>query len=280
MGASVNRVFQTPGALDLDVRLASGSIEIDSVDTHETEVELVARNDAARELLELVQIELKERHDGHQLTVAEPERRGFGLFSRGPEWKLRVQCPQRTRADIRTRSADVSTHGLLAGLELKSASGDAEIDRVDGPIRIQSASGDVELDVAGGSLEVSTASGDLEVGRALGSVRAQLVSGDVHIREAHAHLESRTVSGDQRVEAIAAGPVSLQSVSGDLSVGVVPGRTLWMDVHSISGDTTSELEVSGDAPSGSADVLELRAKSVSGDIHITRAPAPLSTPQD
>ena len=76
----MKKTFPTPGSLDLDIRLGSGGIEIDAVETTETEVDLEAKNDAARELLETVRIELRERHDGHQLTVAEPERRGFGLF--------------------------------------------------------------------------------------------------------------------------------------------------------------------------------------------------------
>ena len=40
------------------------------------------------------------------------------------------------------------------------------------------------------------------------------------------------------------------------------------------GDTVSELELTSDAPAGDGPLVEIRAKTVSGDIRITRASAP------
>ena len=47
-----------------------------------------------------------------------------------------------------------------------------------------------------------------------------------------------------------------------------------MDCTTVSGDTSSELEVSSEAPSGDGPFVDVRAKTVSGDIRITRAHAP------
>lgn len=267
----MRETYETPGLLALDVRLSAGSIEIDTAETGETEVELEPLNDAARELIGAVRLELRGRSDGHELTVAEPERRGFGSLFRGPQWRLRVRCPHGAHVEVRSRSADVLTRGRLGAFDLKSASSDASVDEVEGPVRVHSASGDLEVRLARGPVEVNAASGDLLVGCAHGSVRTNLVSGDVTIREALGPVETRTVSGDQRFDAVGGSPVSLQSVSGDLYVAVVPGRTVWIDAHSVSGDTHSSLDVSGEAPTGASEVIELRAKSVSGDIQIARA---------
>ena len=40
---------------------------------------------------------------------------------------------------------------------------------------------------------------------------------------------------------------SVKSVSGDINVGVVAGTKVWLDVNSMSGDTSSDLDPS-DAP--------------------------------
>jgi DUF4097 and DUF4098 domain-containing protein YvlB len=59
-------------------------------------------------------------------------------------------------------------------------------------------------------------------------------------------------------------------------VGIRPGTRLRIDANSTSGDVSSELDVK-DAPSETPSTREaqLEAKTVSGDIEITRA-APVS----
>jgi hypothetical protein len=64
------------------------------------------------------------------------------------------------------------------------------------------------------------------------------------------------------------------SVSGDVTIGVRRGSKVYLDCNTVSGDTTSELELTSDAPAGDGPLVEIRAKTVSGDITITRAAAP------
>jgi hypothetical protein len=70
---------------------------------------------------------------------------------------------------------------------------------------------------------------------------------------------------------VSSGEVSLQSASGDIQVGVRRGTKVWLDARSRSGDATSELDVGDEPPAEGAPVLELRASSMSGDIHVGRA---------
>jgi DUF4097 and DUF4098 domain-containing protein YvlB len=84
-----------------------------------------------------------------------------------------------------------------------------------------------------------------------------------------------TVSGDIRVDAVKQGNVTLGAVSGDIVVGVRRGSRLWVDAQSISGETESELELAGTPVSDEGPLVELRAKTVSGDIRVVRAPAPI-----
>ena len=126
------------------------------------------------------------------------------------------------------------------------------------------------------SLEVQSVSGDLHVDSVGGDLRAQLVSGDVHVRDARGSIGANTVSGDQRFEAVLRGRVELKAISGDVTVGIRSGARVFVDANTVSGSTNSELEL-GDAPAQEpapdSPLVEVFAKTVSGDVLIARAPA-------
>jgi DUF4097 and DUF4098 domain-containing protein YvlB len=143
-----------------------------------------------------------------------------------------------------------------------------------GATRIKTASGDVHVEEASSSLDVQSVSGDLHAGVVRGDIRAQLVSGDVHIRDAGGSISANTVSGDQRFEAVQRGRVELKAISGDVMVGVRSGCRVYVDANTVSGATSSELELSDapvQTPAEDAPLVELFVKTVSGDIRIERA---------
>jgi hypothetical protein len=75
--------------------------------------------------------------------------------------------------------------------------------------------------------------------------------------------------------------MDLRALSGDLSVGIRKGSRLFVDANTVSGSTSSEVELSDAAPQEGAEspLVELFAKTVSGDVRIERAPAPWPTPE-
>lgn len=270
----MERAFETRGPVTLDVHVAAGEVVIEAEETARTEVTVEPLNDAARDLIDATRIDVRAAGGGgHELRIDVPERRGF-FFGHGPQFEVRVRCPAGTRVDLRTRSADVETRGRLGALRAKTASGDVEVSEVAGDADITTASGDVELRSAGGSVTVTTASGDVSIGRCAGRLAATVVSGDLTVQDAGANVETSSVSGDQRIEAVGTGSVSTRSVSGDVTIGVRRGASVWLDVRSLSGDTSSELDLTaGPSATDDAPFVEIRASSVSGDIEIRRAAA-------
>ena len=271
-----SETYDTPGPLLLTLAIPAGEIEIETVPGDKTQVDLEALTDSARDLLSESRMELRSRGEGHEVVVDVPSARsGFFIsFGRGPDFRLRVTCPPGAELDVQTKSADVRGRGELGRAAVKSASGDVSLAEVRGDARIKTASGDVHLEEVHGTTHVQTASGDLSLERAHGDVQGQLVSGDVWVRDAHGSVGLHTVSGDQRIDA-ASGSVDLHAVSGDITVGVRRGAKVFVDCTTISGDTSSELEL-GDSPASAGDdgaLIEIRAKTVSGDIQLTRAPA-------
>jgi hypothetical protein len=72
----------------------------------------------------------------------------------------------------------------------------------------------------------------------------------------------------------------VNAISGDINIGVRRGSSVYVDCNTISGSMSSELELS-DSPSQAGDQgpqLEIRAKTVSGDVSLTRASAPAPLP--
>ena len=270
--------FDTSGKTRLRVKNAAGSISVDPSETGRTTVELEALrdDDATREAIERATVEL----NGNEVTVEiGVGGKGFGVgpawisFGRTPQVGVRIRCPEGTDLECMTASADVSTTGRLGGVEVKTASGDVAVEHV-GDLRIQSASGDVRAATVDGAANVQTVSGDVRLGTVSGPVSTTLVSGDFTLQEAHADLSVKTVSGDQRIGSVQQGQIKLQSVSGDVRVGIRRGTRLHIDANSTSGDVGSELDVKdspSDEPAGSE--ARLQAKTVSGDIEITRAAA-------
>jgi DUF4097 and DUF4098 domain-containing protein YvlB len=136
------------------------------------------------------------------------------------------------------------------------------------------------LDTVGGTLTVHTASGDVQVGHVAGEIRVNSASGDVSVGSCTGSAAVHTASGDIKLAAVSAGRIELASASGDLAVAVVPGTEVYLDLSSNSGDIGSELDASdGDGQQDpSAVAVELRCRTLSGDIRITKARGVASQP--
>lgn len=266
--------FHTPGALTLDLRVPSGEISLEAVDGDETIVELDASgtNEEVRELVEGARIELRQRGDGHEVVVdVQRRRRGLGQIFDRADFRLRVTAPHGADVHISTASADVDGRGRFGGLRAELASGDLNFAELSGFVEVKSASGDVEIERIGGGAKVATASGDVRIGTVEGEATLRSASGDVIVEEADSSVTMQTASGDQRLGSVSSGRVTMQSASGDQTVGIRSGSRVHIDARTMSGDTSSELEI-GDAPAaGEGPEVDLRATSMSGDIRILRA---------
>ena len=267
--------FDTPGSPKLRVRNPSGLVSVDAIETDRTTVTLepLRDDDVTRDAVANATVE----QNGNEVLVEIGGGMGFGIgsawisFGRTPQVGVRIVCPLGSELDCSTASADVAATGRLGEVQVKTAAGDLAVEEV-AELRVQSASGDVRARSVDGEARIQTVSGDVRLGSVAGPANATLVSGDLAIEEANSDLSGKTVSGDQRIGAIRSGQIKLQSVSGDVRLGVRPGTRLRIDATSTSGDISSEFDVK-DRPSEEASGAEarLQIKTVSGDVEITRA---------
>ena len=246
--------FHTPEPIELDVQVPIGDIDVETIDGDESFVTVTGGEKALAQM----RVEL----EGRKLIVAMKGKHPFGItisigdFNFGSGGlHVKAKIPHSSLASITTASADTKLRGRYATLNTKSASGDLVV------------TGEIE-----GDANLKTVSGDVRLGHVGGDLRATTVSGDVMAGSVDGSVELRSVSGDVRFDSVRQGTVTVQSVSGDIEVGVAPGTNLDVDAGSVSGDLTSEVPL-GSEPGGASDgpMLVVRGKTISGDFRVFRA---------
>ena len=253
----------------IEVRNPAGSVTVRAVEgAARLEVSVEPLDDAAEQLIDRVEVDVREgdADSPTRLRVTVPERR----LLRTPAFAVRITTPAGTAARIAVASADVELTGRLGALDLSSASADLDVEQGT-DVRLRTASGDARVGIVDGAGSIASASGDVRVGRAAGTLQLRTASGDVSVEQAGADVAISTASGDVTVAAATGGVVQVKTVSGDASVGVVPGLRVWLDLSSVSGRMESQLddEAAGDGPPE----LTLNLRSVSGDMRIHRTTA-------
>jgi DUF4097 and DUF4098 domain-containing protein YvlB len=271
----MEKVFDTPTPTSLYVELGSGALTLHTDDVKHTVVDVNGKE--ADEVL-------VEQRGGEIVVIAPPRRSGFfGTSSR--DLDVHVSLPHNSRLRTKLGSADVRVMGNLAEAMIKSGSGDVDLDEVTddaqietgsgdisvarcgASIRAKAGSGDVSVEHVGGNAYLSTGSGDIEIGRAQGSVELKSGSGDMRVHEMQTDASLSTASGDLVVDLIHRGQLAARNVSGDITIGVAGGVPVWTDVNTVTGSVSSSLQGAGQPEEGQ-DHIELRAKTVSGDIYL------------
>jgi hypothetical protein len=268
----MQKTFQANGPIDVDVQLASGEIRIEPWQDGTVEVELIAHSPEAQEMVDAARVELR----GDELIVDVPNRRGgfnFKDLFGGRGIDCRIRCAAGSALKVRSKSADIGVAMNLSRADVSTASGDAALRDIAGDLSLKSASGDLTVGDVGGRASVNTASGDISVGHVTGGLSANSASGDISVDSADGDAKANTASGDVHIGAVMAGEVSVNSASGDVTLGVRRGSKAYLDCSTVSGDARSELDMTGDEPQGDGPLVHVKARTASGDIVITRAPA-------
>ena len=268
--------FETHEPVDLQVETGKGTVSVTCADTTESKVTVEGRD------ADDVRVELNGRH----LDVIAPKNRG-GFFGGDSELHVTVEVPTGSDVGVRTGSADVTLEGEAGATAVKrrsadvrvptslgpalveTGSGDIHVDHAQSHLRIKSGSGDVRLGHGGGSVTVSTGSGDVEIGQSHSVAVVKTGSGDLRVGESYDDVSLATGSGDFVIDHVHRGRLTAKGASGDVRVAIPAGLPVWTDLTTVSGAIRSSLEGAGQ-PAEGQDHVELRAKTVSGDIVLTQ----------
>lgn len=262
--------FACPHPVTVEARLGSGAIEIHAEprDTALVEVSPVSESASARDAASQTRIDFS----GNLLSISGPESNGWP-FRRSPQLRVTARVPAGSSGRIRVLSANIACHGDWDQISLNTASGDGYIEHVTGDLSVNSASGKMRAARVGGRLTVNSVAGAITAQQVVGSVDVKSASGDVDLGDLRSNLLVHTASGDVRIGAARQGTIRINSASGDVSVGVVAGTGVWLDLSSLSGRTRSDL-CHGTKPAPADPTLTVQVRTMSGDIGVYRATAP------
>ncbi|QIG45433.1 DUF4097 domain-containing protein [Nocardioides anomalus] len=267
--------FETHSPVNLSVEISKGNVHVSCLDTTESTVRVEGKH--------ADDVVVEQR--GDTISVTEP---GRGRIFGDNALRVEVVVPEHSFPAVRTGSADIQLEGRAGHAQLRSGSGDCTVDAVEGhlvvetgsgdvkvddvrgDLKVKSGSGDVELHQVGGDASVSTGSGDVSIDTARGQATVKTGSGDLSLRETHGDTSFTSGSGDVRIGRVHRGRVQVKNASGDVAIGVQAGVPVWTDVTTVTGAIRSDLQGAGQ-PQDGQDHIEVRAKSVSGDIVLSEA---------
>lgn len=249
-------VFEVGSRPQIDIKLPAGDVQVLEGAAGRVEVELSGRG-VDRFIVEQV---------GDIIRVAPERDRNLRFASHD----LVVRAPAGSVVYGRIASADVLIDVALSELDLKTASGEVRVRDISGDATIASGSGDVVVGHVTGRLRVATASGDVRVDAVDGGADINAAAGDIIVDRSDGDLNLKSASGDVVVGNCCGDDVSCKSMSGDVRIGFPAGRTLDLDVQTLSGDLRSEFDAST-AAGESTGTSYVRAKTISGDIVLERS---------
>jgi DUF4097 and DUF4098 domain-containing protein YvlB len=266
--------FNTPEPIAARVEAAAGSIRLVAADRDDTIVQVRPRDESRAADVRAAEQTQVQCHNG-KLTVS-AVRRGFWLY-RGGAVDIDIALPSRSRLEVSVSSADVRAEGEFADCQISSASGNLDIDAVQGNLKAATASGSITVQAAAGNVSVSTASGRTTIGDLDGDLTFKAASGDLSVERLCGRVSTQTASGSVTIASAVRGAILAYTSSGEVGVGVAEGTAARLDLTTAKGTVTNLME-SADGPAEGDETLLIRVRTASGDIGIHRAVASHSTP--
>ena len=250
----IERTFEVSGPADLDVSLSSGALTVESGPPGSVSVTVEAPTMEGWRL----------DQSGDSITVSY-ER---ALIGRGGRARIRVIAPERSSLKANSASADIRARLPLDRVAIATASGEVLLGDV-GSLAVKTASGDVDVGVVSRDLAVRSASGDIHSVRVDGDASLTTASGDMHIETAAGAVSASSASGDLEVDVYLGEDIEAATMSGDVVVGLPPGRRVNLKANTLSGSVRlPERRTSGESAGGPT--VDIGLKSVSGDLTIRR----------
>lgn len=261
--------FDTPEPIVVRIEAAAGSVRLVATERDDTLVAVRAHDESRAADVRAAEQTRVECYNG-KLTVS-AARRGLGLF-RGGAVDIDIALPSRSRLKASVASADVYAEGEFADCRISSASGNVDVDVVEGNLKVATASGSITVQTLAGSGSVAAASGSATIGALDGDLVFKAASGDLSVAQLRGGLRAQLASGSVSVTTAARGAISAFTSSGEVGVGVAEGTVARLDLITGSGAVTNLLE-STDGPAEGDDTLLIHVRTGSGDIDIHRAVA-------
>ena len=277
--------FTTPQPVTASVDVVMADVRIAAGDGDTTVVEVRPSDPSNKEDVRAAEL-TRVDYAGGQLAVRQPRLRSWRPRSDGGSIGVTIELPAGSKLRATGQVTDFRADGSLgdctiktgigrivleaAGtVSLKTGIGDIAVERATGDAEVTAGSGDVRLGEVGGSAVVKNSNGDTWLGTVTGDLRVAAANGNIAVDVAHGGVVAKSSNGDVRAREVKRGSVVLETSLGDLEVGIPEGVAAWLDVRAAAGKVHNALEAAG-APDRPGETVEVRARTVAGDVVIRR----------
>jgi DUF4097 and DUF4098 domain-containing protein YvlB len=251
---------------ELDVSNISGDIVISRGDGDTATIEILKRArgrtaEDARELLQLVQVDIAERNNRAEVRTRYPNsdernrnnRRNFNVSV-----AYNITAPAGTRVTVKSISGNVKASEIKGDISAESVSGNIRLASAGRIASAKSVSGTIEISdtQVDGALQAGSVSGSVILRKVrAGRVSLDSVSGSVMMADLDCErVAAHSFSGDVQF----AGPIAkngryeLKSHSGEIRLAIDGTTGFELDANSFSGSLRSDLSLvtGGDAARG------------------------------
>jgi len=257
--ADVERTLAVPADADLYVSTASGHVHIYPGSDSQIHIKahVYASWNAGGDIdARIAQIERNPpiEQSGNAVHIGEVSPEDRHLFN-NIQIDYEISAPKTVALNLRTGSGDIEVDNIGRFLKAQTGSGTVRAHGVAGPSELQTGSGDIELEES-----------------AAGEVKASTGSGSIRIHGLNGALTARTGSGDIEADGSVTASSRLQSGSGTIRVHLGNGAHYNADASTgsgtirVAGNTSSEHHHFSEAINGGGPTIE--AHTGSGDIEI------------
>lgn len=252
--------FNAVGPVHADIEVPSGRVTVHPQAGDSLDVALQPAKPGSPRGEELV-AHSEVRFESDQLTIHVPSKK-----FKNAEILCDIAIPEGSSIRMKGASADFVATARIGAFVGATASGDVRIGEAD-EVELSTASGDIRCENVHGRLRVKAASGDVMAKHVGGDVDVSLASGDVQVDDAAQSVAVSTASGDVRIGCAHEGRLTMNSVSGDIVIGLAKGAGAHLDVSSVSGEMKSSLPIDENIEPPTTELV-IKCRTISGDVHI------------
>ena len=266
----------------------SGDIEVRTWDKDEVKIDALKVSEAsslsqAKENCGLVTIEVTKEAGLLRIETKYPQQKTFwGGKSINVSVDYKLWIPAKASAEVKSVSGDVELEAIGGAVKVGVVSGSVTLMKAAAGADLHTVSGDLTLEDIAGNAYLKTVSGDIGVTRIKGSIEAETVSGEIEMREVTeaGSISAKSLSGnvDYQGKINPQGRYTLKSHSGDITMTIPADSGFEFDAETFSGviDSDFQIEVSGKvSPRELHGVVNkggaaLRLSTFSGDIDLKK----------
>jgi len=235
----------------------SGDVAVKTWDKAEVRIEALKMSEAsseakAKENCAQVTIEITREAGVLRIDTKYPHQKRFwGGDSLNVSVDYKLWIPSGASVEVKSVSGDVDLESLGGAVKARVVSGSVVLRKAASGADLTTVSGELTLEDVAGNVYLKTVSGDIGAVRVQGSIDAESVSGGIEMREVSgaSGVNAKTLSGD--VDYLggleAKGRYSLKSHSGNVRMSLPADAAFSFDAETFSGDVDSDfkIEVSG-----------------------------------